>query len=341
MLIALIFCSCGCLHLHMNSKSKASNLSESYARTLISKYQPVFYFHSSEGYFPTKIEDFKIDWTKADLTTKDTYVDTNGFKGNTALAQSQPLYVSIIQNDDGSIRISYMVLYAWNDKGPYLRIYGKLASLGVDKSVTVGNYGLGVHYSDVEHVSVYLKSDGSFDYAYYAYHSWGTDSGDKKYAKDLSWDGTHPIVYVALGSHASYTSADDHAYKSLWDEQGSKVLGVRTYKTYAKLTDKTSKGSKWYSTNVRLLKLNGNAMSGISNDENYLGFKYSGRLGKTYDNTNWNGLETYSGFSSIKSAVKVFSKSAANDMQDGMDELRDTLEAECVASGSFYTRSFW
>jgi hypothetical protein len=314
---------------------KTKAYTESQAKTLIEKFKPVVYFHSDEAYFPTKIEDFKIDWTKANLSNSETFIDTKGYKGATTLSQNLPLYVSFLQNSDGTIRISYMFLYAWNDKGPELNLYGKAVGLGVDKDFTVGSYGLGVHYSDVEHIEVYLKSDGSFNYAYYAYHSWGTDKGDEKYSKDLAWEDGHPVVYCSKGSHASYTKSGEQVYKEIFYQKGT------GYKAYAKLKDNCSKGKRWLSTNVRFLKFNGNQVSGISNDELYLGFKYSGRLGVVYKNDQWDSFLKNTGYSTVKKVVKTFSKSAANKMDSGINSLKDTLEAECAASNSFYGRGYW
>jgi hypothetical protein len=304
------------------------------------KHLPYLYFHTSEGYFPTKIESFGIDWSKVTLNDSSATVDTNNYKGNTSLDQSVPVYTSILQNSDGTTRISYLFLYAWNDKGPKGHIKAKFVGLGIDKSWTWGDYGLGLHYSDVEHIEVYLTSSGNVEKVIYAYHS---DTKTVYYRVNgiQLITSTHPTVYVAKGSHGSYTSADTQDYLTVWDES-KKVLGVTAYDTYLKFQDFTNSNTNvWKSTNPRLLKLNGNQVSGISNDELYLGFKYSGRLGVRYTNSKWEDLSTYTGITTVIKYVRKVSSSAANYIQGKWNDLRDSMEAECEASNSFYGRSFW
>jgi hypothetical protein len=73
------------------------------------------------------------------------------------------------------------------------------------------------HEADWEHITVSTNSAGAFQSAWYAKHS----DGARYTASQLSWNGTHPIVYSADGSHASYPAAgawplvlgvSDHTY---------------------------------------------------------------------------------------------------------------------------------
>jgi hypothetical protein len=334
MLLSLTNCSN-----NLKSSVQTSSLSEADATTLMKKFQPVVYFHSNEGYFPTSIENFSIDWSKATINSKEAIYDTKGYKGNTSLKQDAPVYCSIKVNDDGTVRISYLFLYGWNNTGPKIHMKAKLVGVGIDNWVTAGDYGADLHYSDVEHIEIYLKSDKStVNYMYYAYHQWGTDSGDKIYSNQVEWEGTHPVVYAALGSHASYKSAGDLTYHTAWSEK-KKVVGVTVYDTYCVLVDYTQKSKRWFSTNPRLLKLNDAAVSGISNDENYIGFKYSGRLGVEYTNVKWDDLKKYSGYNTFMAALKKVSKSTYNSIDDNMDEIEGLMESK--ASNGFYSRSYW
>ena len=63
-------------------------------------------------------------------------------------------------------------------------------------------YGLN-HEGDWEHVTVSIDAEGSFVSAWYAQHTYG-----ERFSKDdLAWSGTHPVVYSAIGTHASYPRA--------------------------------------------------------------------------------------------------------------------------------------
>lgn len=61
------------------------------------------------------------------------------------------------------------------------------------------------HEGDWEHVTVSTDADGNFVSAWLAQHTYGT----RHSRSDLVWNGTHPIVYSAIGTHASYPRAGD------------------------------------------------------------------------------------------------------------------------------------
>jgi len=75
------------------------------------------------------------------------------------------------------------------------------------------------HEADWEHITVRTDDDGNFVSAWYAQH----EGGQRYTATALTFAGTHPRVWVADGSHASYPSVgafdipnvpafDDHTY---------------------------------------------------------------------------------------------------------------------------------
>jgi hypothetical protein len=61
------------------------------------------------------------------------------------------------------------------------------------------------HEADWEHITVSATSNGDFHSVWYAQHS----GGIRYTASQIAWNGTHPIVYSADGSHASYPAAGD------------------------------------------------------------------------------------------------------------------------------------
>lgn len=324
---------------NLKSKTLTKSLSESEGIELMKKYQPVVYFHSDEKYFPTAIESFNIDWTKVTYDDKNAVYDTNGYKGERTLKQSAPVYVSILENTDGTIRISYLFLFGWNDSGPEIKFKAKAVGLDVQKTIVAGDYGLDLHYSDVEHIEIVLASDKStINSLTYAFHQW-----KNKYSKsEITWEGTHPVVYSALGSHACYKDGGDINYKTMWNES-KKELGVTIYSTYLKLVDRCEASAnpktRWFSTNQRLLKLNGSATSNISTDEYNLAFKYSGRLGLKYDNVRWDSFKSAINYNTVMKILKVLSKSLYNKIDNAMDELEGLFESN--ATSGFYGRSYW
>jgi len=59
------------------------------------------------------------------------------------------------------------------------------------------------HEGDWEHVTISTDADGNFVSAWLAQHTYG-----ERFRRDeLAWNGTHPIVYSAIGTHATYPRA--------------------------------------------------------------------------------------------------------------------------------------
>jgi hypothetical protein len=73
-------------------------------------------------------------------------------------------------------------------------------------------YDIIIHEGDWEHITVRLDANGNPVKAYYAAHSEGTTHNWGNLQKV---NGTHPVVYSARGSHASYPTAGDHTIKGL------------------------------------------------------------------------------------------------------------------------------
>ena len=184
---------------------------------LATTYAPALYFHENERYRPQPIEVMldraRLRQTIAgvEATIKDTviagdladappdsYVDlwygqdyTSGYLNYTAhgyiydrdgLRDNYPItiYSRVDHAPDGRIAIQYWLFYYYNDW------YNK-------------------HEGDWEMIQVELDAAGQPARAVYAQHHGGTkrpwDAVDKV-------DGTHPLAYVAQGSHATYFAGD-------------------------------------------------------------------------------------------------------------------------------------
>ncbi|MBM3237361.1 hypothetical protein FJZ31_13800 [Candidatus Poribacteria bacterium] len=97
------------------------------------------------------------------------------------------IYYGRQTEDNGYIVLQYWLFYAYNPWGAY-------------------EFGFNIHEGDWEMASIFLEPQGEELIPKYAAYSAHHDSGDKV---TRAWDelekiGNHPIVYVALGSHASY-----------------------------------------------------------------------------------------------------------------------------------------
>jgi hypothetical protein len=91
-----------------------------------------------------------------------------------------PVYFRVYRNFMGGYNIQYWFFYAYNDH--------------------IGSIN---HEGDWEHINVALKADGSIDAVWFGQHN-----GEKLlWPYQVTWhNGTHPQVWVADGSHASFPS---------------------------------------------------------------------------------------------------------------------------------------
>lgn len=133
---------------------------------------------------------------------------------------TMPLYVVTNETDD---KIYIMYLYFYGLNGPY--DIGPFQGAVNDKVLQdVRNY----HESDLEHISVELdKKTKNITRIYYGSH--GKTEGfwiDAK-SPDISWEGTHPVVYVAHYGHGLYPKAGTYV----------RIFGMAN--------DVTTKGQRW------------------------------------------------------------------------------------------------
>jgi hypothetical protein len=168
---------------------------------LASKYAPVLHFTGGEKFYPTTV-DYIITSsvlkqhstgtvvdpapTAATLgthTSTDLYLDNKLGTGD-AIAKDYAsqassigyyAYVNVVTSGSGTV-IQYWLFYAHNN-GP-----------------------LNDHQGDIEVVEVFLGPGGNPTTALYSQHL----AGESAVWSDVETVGTHPVVYVAQGSHANY-----------------------------------------------------------------------------------------------------------------------------------------
>lgn len=317
-------------------QEKTKTLSESAAQKLMKKFQPTVYLSPDEKYFPTKIEDFGINWKTATLGNKAATVSFTN-TGPKSFDNSVPVYSSILEDTTtGTLRITYAFLFGFNGCGPKVNVYMKI--LGIKY---INNHAYSVcpadkHWGDLEHIEVHLKSDYStIDHLVYAYHQWTKTLT----SSEVSYTGTSPIVYLGNGSHASYSTPGTQSYHNIYyhhDGKSSTKISLDLHDYCATSTTETG-AHKWKSSNPRLLKLNGVSTTDISYDEEYLSSLYIGKLGpQYYDATTSDYVETldemakYAGY--VSSSLKKDFKSAASTINEYF---------EAGAPGNLASKSWW
>jgi len=298
--------------------SSTVTLTESTARDLMIKYQPVVYIHSSEKYFPAAIEWFNLDWSTTTMKDSNATI-TSSYQGPSSYQSNAPIYASILQNSDGTVRLVFFYLFGYNGCGPAFEAYAKAIGIKISKTVSV--CPADVHWSDLEGIQIYFNADLSVNYLVYDYHSWKTTLTSSQ----VTWEGTNPVVYIANGSHASYTTAANQEYDKAWSEKGT---GYNTYGSLIDYTDNT--GNKWKSSNPRLLKFNGNPTSDISTDEMNLAFNYYGHLGQQIENETYNAITSL--VNEVADGIKVFSKSAYNNIKNSESQMTSLFDSQATVA---------
>jgi hypothetical protein len=189
---------------------------------MLAKFQPVTHFDSQEHFRPTGIETFVGD---SDLELCDTSGNCE-FEGRPA-ADGSTLPT---EGEGWRLNERACVPYAslgglgcytasWSAHNASQVVYGRVARLDnrivlqywyfyydnlYSYTHTPSDFIWQSHEGDWEVVNVVLRtSDRSPLYVGYSQHC----LGERRAWSDVSrWNGTHPIVYVAAGSHANYLS---------------------------------------------------------------------------------------------------------------------------------------
>lgn len=179
-------------YIHVYEINVQSNLMD-----LIEKYCPYFIFYEQEEYFPTSF-----------------YYDDDDVTNNPSNYDKTWPYHLYVHTTEGS--------WGWSGKEKdYLCIEYWLYYAKDNKFGGWENSLIGAHDHDWESVYVFLKKVGTEytpDYVAYFHHAWFKDGligADLEELYDMcKWipysnfperkDGTHPVVHVADGSHASY-----------------------------------------------------------------------------------------------------------------------------------------
>jgi hypothetical protein len=109
-------------------------------------------------------------------------VRNDGDHGGSTNPADWRVYGHVYGNNIGGVDVQYWFFYAYND-----------------------NFATFNHEGDWESVAVRLRGDGSTDSVFYCKHG----DCEQKQPWQVSWYGSHPTVWVADGSHASYENESE------------------------------------------------------------------------------------------------------------------------------------
>jgi hypothetical protein len=204
---------------------------------VIKKYSPILYLFN-ETYYPVAAEDYFLDPNTSlvykesneaapevvipagEITMEKIYENRLKYKGNGYYFDIQgntkygsdpkrftdkdgnlttPIYVNWSKQGD-KIYIVYAFVYAYNGAYP-------IAAPIVDVRLAQD----GAHEFDIEHIVVELDATTQeAERIYFATHTRKEGVWLAVDHKDISYEGTHPVVYVARNGHGSYPRAGTH-----------------------------------------------------------------------------------------------------------------------------------
>ena len=196
------------------------------------QYAPRVWMHPDEPYFPSSVE-FGFPhmtrfadgdgnhWVRS-TAALDSPSDTLPFFAGDL--EGAPVYAYYADKGSNIIDLVYFFYYPYN------------------RGKEVVDTIWGNHVGDWEHITVRLTRlpDETLTpvQVYLSAHSFG---GVYEWADVERFEGTHPVVYSAWGSHGVWSAPGDHVYMSI----GEELLGVCVTIVCTDLTDETAAGIAW------------------------------------------------------------------------------------------------
>lgn len=185
---------------------------------LVDQYAPVLYFHPDEIFRPQTVD---VLLNSAQLrqnrkTLPDATVLARISQDVLPAFQDTSYYLDVWLGDNGgsdarnysALRDFYLTTLSPLIGGPPMATYARVATNEESGRITIQywffyfyNDWFNKHEGDWEMIQVMLDLAGRPEWAVYSQH----EGGARRAWRDVPLeDGTHPVVYVALGSHANY-----------------------------------------------------------------------------------------------------------------------------------------
>jgi hypothetical protein len=196
---------------------------------LLAKHQPVTVFTPFESFRPTSVETFVADSNLEALTGPNLLTDwtiVNPAPQANSLPSSSPTLLRLNQRTcSPALGIAGVACYvnAWTAHDAPSVVYGRVVTVA-DKKVLQywyfyydnfysytyppSDFVWQAHEGDWEVVNVVLSAEDDRPlFVGYSQHCLGQT---RAWSKTPRWRGRHPIVQVAIGSHANFFTAGDH-----------------------------------------------------------------------------------------------------------------------------------
>jgi RsiW-degrading membrane proteinase PrsW (M82 family) len=203
--------------------AQADLLSPGMVQEWVETYKPVLYFHQEEIFRPQPVDVLLL--TARLRQTRGTLPDANVLSrvSSAALAGYRDLsyYLDVWLGDNGSsdarnysaLRDRYLAALSPEAGGPPVVAYAHVVDGEAAGQITIQywffyfyNDWFNKHEGDWEMIQVTLDRGGQPQWVVYSQHQGGT----RRSWQDAPVEGgTHPVVYVALGSHANYFSGNE------------------------------------------------------------------------------------------------------------------------------------
>jgi len=129
--------------------------------------------------------------------------------------------MSVFKKTPTGYSIGYGVIFGFNNCGPK-------ASLSANTYSPVGKVGFtntmidlcpaDKHNGDLEHAIVNIDFDFSVISVDVAYHQWDA----LRYPNQMNWEFGHPVIYMAVGSHAHYPTPGPQNYYEVFNVSSGK-----------------------------------------------------------------------------------------------------------------------
>jgi hypothetical protein len=171
---------------------------------LASQFSPVLHFTGGEKFYPTSV-DYIIGSSTLKLRASDgssTPIDSNPTASNLGSFTGSDLFL-----DNKLVTLDEIAAdYASKEDSIGYYAYVHIVTSGSTKAIqywlfyAFNNGPLNDHQGDIEVVQLFLDSSGTPLQALYSQHGAGENAG----WGDVEKQDTHPVVYVAQGSHANY-----------------------------------------------------------------------------------------------------------------------------------------
>src|SRR5713101_5083793 len=171
---------------------------------MVQAYTPLLHFADGEKFYPTSVEYIISSSTLMQRNADGTSTTVDSAPTPTTLGSrtSPTMFLNNKLGDMNAIAADYTAKAAASGYFAYAHI----SSLGSSTVVqywlfySYNNGQLNDHQSDLEVVEVFLDGQGTPTQALYSQHL----AGETASWSDVETQGGHPVVYVALGSHANY-----------------------------------------------------------------------------------------------------------------------------------------